>query len=165
MKLIFTQIRFRLVVVLILLTPASFAMNQMKELASIGVIASVPPYTSVSVSTSEISFEILGAPGEYTSTEIVTLNVDSNQSEWNVYAKSSNLIHKDFGVPPLLAERLSFSVDGKNFKPLIDKVLFLTGSNVQASKPVNLQFKLKTTWEDAPGVYKGKVTIALFNNP
>jgi hypothetical protein len=142
-----------------------YALTKLDEISSINIKAIVPPYTSVSVSSSELSFEILGTPGDYISTNIVTLTVDSNQSDWGIYAQATDLAHKDFGVPPLPAKRLSFSVNEQTFKPLDRKAIFFSGSNKKESRPIELKFKLKTTWSDTPGIYKGKVTISFFNNP
>lgn len=140
--------------------------TDMQEVAKLNVNAVVAPYTSVSVSTNELSFSVLGTPGDYTSTDVVSLTVDSNQSTWSVYAQASNLVHNDFGIDDLPAERLSFAInDSKRFLPLKNNVLFLQGVVDQEPKPVKLRFRLTTTWKDTPGIYKGKVTIAFLNNP
>jgi hypothetical protein len=140
--------------------------TDMQEVAILNVNVAVAPYTTVSVSTNELSFSVLGTPGAYTSTDVVTLTVDSNQSTWSAYAQASNLVHNDFGVADLPAERLSFAInDSKRFLPLKNNVLFLQGVVDQESKPVKLSFRLTTTWQDTPGIYKGKVTIAFLNNP
>jgi hypothetical protein len=149
----------------VVISPTIIASDQLKELASLSVNASVPPYTAVTVSTNELSFSVLGTPGTYTSSDIVELSVESNQSAWGVYAKSSDLIHVKHGIPPLPAERLSFSVDNGEFKPLSNSILFLRGTINKEAKPVNLRFQLTTTWKDTPGIYKGRVTISFLNNP
>lgn len=148
-----------------LISTNALAFNNLTQLATINVNATVPPYTSVDVSTTELEFQILGIPGEYISSDIVTLTIASNQSAWGVYAQSSDLIHKDFGIAPLPAKRLLFSINDEAFKPLTNNVLFMTGTTEKESDPVHLRFQLRTTWQDTPGVYKGKVTIAFFNNP
>lgn len=166
MQTILNKIRLSMLVIsLVLFSSHVFAIGELSELASLNVNASVPPYTSVDVSTTELTFEILGTPGVYVSTDVVTLTIASNQSAWGVYAQSSDLIHKDIGVVPLPAKRLSFSVNDDPFKPLTNKVLFMTGTTDKQVEPVKLRFQLQTTWKDTPGVYRGKVTIAFFNNP
>ncbi len=140
--------------------------TDMQEVASLNVNAVVAPYTTVSVSTNELSFSVLGTPGAYISTDVVTLTVDSNQSTWSAFAQASSLVHNDFGVADLPAERLSFAInDSKQFLPLKNNVLFLQGVIDQEPEPVKLSFRLTTTWQDTPGIYKGKVTIAFLNNP
>ena len=167
MRIIFKQ--KRLIILLMTLVPLisshAFALNALTQLASISINATVPPYTSVNVSTTELKFQILGTPGEYVSSDIVTLKISSNQSDWGVYAQSSDLIHKDFGIAPLPAKRLSFSINDEAFKPLTNRVVFMKGTTEKESNPVHLRFQLRTTWQDTPGVYNGKVTIAFFNNP
>jgi len=166
MQSIINNIGFKvLILTFVFLSGHVFALGKLTELASLNVNASVPPYTSVDVSTTELTFEILGTPGDYISSDIVTLTIASNQSDWGVYAKSSKLIHKNLGVPALPAKRLSFSVNNEEFKPLANTVMFMKGAIHKKTDPVKLRFKLQTTWEDTPGVYKGKVTIAFFNNP
>ncbi len=166
MQRILNKIRLSMLVALLVpLNGNAFAFGKLSELGLLSISATVPPYTSVDVSTTELMFEILGTPGDYISTDVVTLAIASNQSAWGVYAQSSDLIHKDFGIPPLPAKRLSFSVNDDPFKPLTDKVLFMVGTIDKEVDPVKLRFKLQTTWKDTPGIYKGKVTIAFFNNP
>ena len=140
--------------------------DKLREIASLNVTATVLPYTTVSVSTNELSFSILGIPGDYTSTDVVILTVDSNQSTWGVYAKASDLKHDDFGVASLPGDRLALAVDdSEHFTPLKNNVLFFQGVVDQEPKPVKLRFRLTTTWQDTPGIYKGKVTFAFLNNP
>ena len=149
----------------VVISPAVIASDELQELASLSISASVPPYSAVTVSTNELSFSVLGTPGTYTSSDIVKLTVESNQSAWGVYAESSDLKHIKQGIPPLPADRLSFSVDNGEFKPLRNNVLFLKGTADKETRPVELRFQLTTTWSDTPGVYKGRVTISLLNNP
>lgn len=165
MVVILSKIRIFLLLLILPISSEINASNRMLELGTIGISATIPLYSSVSVSNNEISFEILGTPGEYIATDIVTLSIESNQHDWGVYAKSSNLAHKDFGVAPLSANRLSFSVNGGEFTSLQENELFLKSGSDKEQDPVELRFKLTTTWEDTPGVYKGKITIAFFNNP
>jgi len=139
--------------------------NKLTEVASLDVDAVVLPYTKVSVSTNELSFNILGTPGTYTSKDIVVLTVDSNQSAWGVYAQATDLYHDKVGISALPAERITLSVDNQEYKSLKNNVLFLRGTIDKETKPVNLSFRLTTTWQDSPGIYKGKVTIAILNNP
>jgi len=139
--------------------------NKLTEVASLDVDAIVLPYTKVSVSTNELSFNILGTPGTYTSKDVVTLTVDSNQSTWGVYAQATNLLHDKVGFSALPAERLTLSVNDQEYKSLDSNVLFLRGTIDKEAKPVYLRFRLTTTWKDSPGIYKGKVTIAILNNP
>jgi hypothetical protein len=159
------KLKATLTLFIILISSNLFALTKLDEVSSINISAIVPPYTSVSVSSSELSFEILGTPGDYISANIVTLTVDSNQSDWGVYAQAADLAHKDFGVSPLSARRLSVSVNDQAYESLDRKVVFFSGSNKKESRPIELKFKLKTTWSDSPGIYKGKVTISFFNNP
>lgn len=149
----------------VVISPAVIASDELQELASLSISASVPPYSAVTVSTNELSFSVLGTPGTYTSSDIVKLTVESNQSAWSVYAESSDLKHIKQGIPPLPADRLSFSVDNGEFKPLRNNVLFLKGTADKETRPVELRFQLTTTWNDTPGVYKGRVTISFLNNP
>jgi len=149
----------------VVISPAVIASDELQELASLSISASVPPYSAVTVSTNELSFSVLGTPGTYTSSDIVKLTVESNQSAWGVYAESSDLKHIKQGIPPLPADRLSFSVDNGEFKPLRNNVLFLKGTADKETRPVELRFQLTTTWNDTPGVYKGRVTISFLNNP
>ncbi len=140
--------------------------SELQELAVLNATASVLAYSSVSVSTNELTFNILGTPGAYTSTDIVELTVETNQSTWGVYAQASNLVHVDADIAPLSAQRLSFSVDDStHFTELKNNALILQGLVNQAPKPIKLNFRLTTTWQDMPGVYKGKITIAFLNNP
>ena len=149
----------------VVINPTVIASDELQELASLSISASVPPYSAVTVSTNELSFSVLGTPGTYTSSDIVKLTVESNQSAWGVYAESSDLKHIKQGIPPLPADRLSFSVDNGEFKPLRNNVLFLKGTADKETRPVELRFQLTTTWNDTPGVYKGRVTISFLNNP
>jgi hypothetical protein len=149
----------------VVINPTVIASDELQELASLSISASVPPYSAVTVSTNELSFSVLGTPGTYTSSDIVKLTVESNQSAWGVYAESSDLKHIKHGIPPLPADRLSFSVDNGEFKPLRNNVLFLKGTADKETRPVELRFQLTTTWSDTPGVYKGRVTISFLNNP
>jgi hypothetical protein len=149
----------------VVISPAVIASDELQELASLSISASVPPYSAVTVSTNELSFSVLGTPGTYTSSDIVKLTVESNQSAWGVYAESSDLKHIKQGIPPLPADRLSFSVDNGEFKPLRNNVFFLKGTADKETRPVELRFQLTTTWSDTPGVYKGRVTISFLNNP
>ena len=166
MQTILNKIKLSMLAISVLLfSNHVLAFGELSELATLNINASVPPYTSVDVSTAELTFEILGTPGDYVSTDVVTLTIASNQSAWGVYAQSSDLIHKDIGVAPLPAKRLSFSVNDDPFKPLTNKVLFMTGTTDKEVDPVKLRFQLQTTWKDTPGIYKGTVTIAFFNNP
>ena len=166
MQTILNKIKLSMLVITVLLfSNHVLAFGELSELATLNINASVPPYTSVDVSTTELTFEILGTPGDYVSADVVTLTIASNQSAWGVYAQSSDLIHKDIGVVPLPAKRLSFSVNDDPFKPLTNKVLFMTGTTDKEVEPVKLRFQLQTTWKDTPGIYKGTVTIAFFNNP
>jgi hypothetical protein len=162
------KIKTLLLILLILMISNAHSVvdTDMQEVSILNVNVAVVPYTTVSVSTNELSFSVLGTPGAYISTDVVTLTVDSNQSTWSVYAQASNLAHKDFGVADLPAERLSFAInDSKRYLPLKNNVLFLQGVVDQVSEPVKLSFRLTTTWQDTPGIYKGKVTIAFLNNP
>jgi len=144
----------------------SFIGDDLKKVTSVHVITSVVPYTTLSVSTNKLSFNILGMPGDYISTDVVTLSVDSNQSTWGVYVSASNLKHKNNSIASLASDRISFSInDSKVFTPIKNNVLFLNGVVNSESKPVKLYFRLTTTWKDAPGVYKGKVTFSVLNNP
>jgi hypothetical protein len=140
--------------------------DRLNEIASLNVTATVFPYTTVSVSINELSFSILGTPGGYISTDVVVLTVDSNQSTWGVYAKASDLKHDDFGIANLPGDRLAIAVDdSEHFTPLKNNVLFFQGVVDKEPKPVRLRFRLTTTWQDTPGIYKGKVTFAFLNNP
>lgn len=167
MKKVILQIKSILLALTLaaLISPAVIASDELQELASLSISASVPPYSAVTVSTNELSFSVLGTPGTYTSSDIVKLTVESNQSAWGVYAESSDLKHINQGIPPLPADRLSFSVDNGEFKPLTNNVLFLKGTADKETRPVELRFQLTTTWSDTPGVYKGRVTISFLNNP
>lgn len=167
MKRVILQIKSILLALTLaaLISPAVIASDELQELASLSISASVPPYSAVTVSTNELSFSVLGTPGTYTSSDIVKLTVESNQSAWGVYAESSDLKHIKQGIPPLPADRLSFSVDNGEFKPLRNNVLFLKGTADKETRPVELRFQLTTTWSDTPGVYKGRVTISFLNNP
>jgi hypothetical protein len=72
----------------------------------------------------------------------------------------------DADIAPLSAQRLSFSIDDStHFTELKNNTLILQGLVNQAPKPIKLNFRLTTTWQDMPGVYKGKITIAFLNNP
>ncbi|RUM78996.1 MAG: hypothetical protein DSZ16_09235 [Candidatus Thioglobus sp.] len=167
MKRVILQIKSILLALTLaaVISPAVIASDELQELASLSISASVPPYSAVTVSTNELSFSVLGTPGTYTSSDIVKLTVESNQSAWGVYAESSDLKHIKQGIPPLPADRLSFSVDNGEFKPLRNNVLFLKGTADKETRPVELRFQLTTTWSDTPGVYKGRVTISFLNNP
>ncbi len=139
--------------------------TQWQDSAVLSVKAIVSPYTSVKLSTNEISFKILGEPGAYISKDVVEVTVGSNQSTWGVYVKAAELKHDDRRIKSLPAARMSFSKDGKNYQTLENNVLFLKGVVSQKPRPIKLRFKLTTTWEDAPGVYRGKITFAFLNNP
>jgi len=167
MKRVILQIKSILLALTLaaVINPTVIASDELQELASLSISASVPPYSAVTVSTNELSFSVLGTPGTYTSSDIVKLTVESNQSAWGVYAESSDLKHIKQGIPPLPADRLSFSVDNGEFKPLRNNVLFLKGTADKETRPVELRFQLTTTWSDTPGVYKGRVTISFLNNP
>ena len=167
MKRVILQIKSILLALTLaaVINPTVIASDELQELASLSISASVPPYSAVTVSTNELSFSVLGTPGTYTSSDIVKLTVESNQSAWGVYAESSDLKHIKQGIPPLPADRLSFSVDNGEFKPLRNNVLFLKGTADKETRPVELRFQLTTTWNDTPGVYKGRVTISFLNNP
>ena len=167
MKRVILQIKSILLALTLaaVINPTVIASDELQEFASLSISASVPPYSAVTVSTNELSFSVLGTPGTYTSSDIVKLTVESNQSAWGVYAESSDLKHIKQGIPPLPADRLSFSVDNGEFKPLRNNVLFLKGTADKETRPVELRFQLTTTWSDTPGVYKGRVTISFLNNP
>jgi hypothetical protein len=156
-----------LVILLVIVGSISNVANssEWQDSAVLSVKAVVSPYTSVKLSTNEIAFEILGEPGEYISKDLVEVTVGSNQSTWGVYVRAAELKHSDRRVKPLPAQRLSFSKDGKSYQSLEDNVLFLKGLVAQQPRPIKLRFKLTTTWEDAPGLYKGKITFAFLNNP
>ena len=149
----------------LLQTQVFSASSEWQESASLSVKAVVSPYTTVKLSTNEIAFEILGEPGAYISKDVVEVSVGSNQSTWSVYVKAQNLIHDNRKIASLPAARLAFSTDGVTYQVLEDNVLFLRGTVAQQPKPIKLRFRLTTTWEDAPGVYRGKTTFAFLNNP
>ncbi len=140
--------------------------DQWQEAASIAVTAVVAPYTTVRLSTNEITFDVRGEPGEYYSNEEVEVTVGSNQSTWSVYVNASNLTTDNVEIVALPSSRLAFSIDSnKTYQSLDKKLLFLQGVVAQAPKPVKLRFRLTTTWQDAPGTYKGNITFAFLNNP
>ncbi len=167
MRKVILQIKSILWVLMLSLSANSvvIALDQLHELASLNVKASVPPYSAVTVSTSELSFSVLGTPGAYVSADVVELTVESNESAWGVYAHASDLTHVDHSIPALPADRLSFSINNGDFKPLRNNVLFLKGTANKETDPVNLRFRLTTTWKDAPGIYVGRVTISFLNKP
>jgi len=138
-----------------------------EEAATIAVTAVVAPYTTVKLSTNEITFNVRGEPGEYYSNEEVEVTVGSNQSLWSVSVKASELKLEDSASEVFLSSsRLAFSVDDEdNYRLLEEDRIFLEGTAAQEPTPVKLRFRLTTTWQDAPGTYKGSVTFAFLNNP
>ncbi|HIC41032.1 MAG TPA: hypothetical protein EYO74_06470 [Piscirickettsiaceae bacterium] len=164
----FKQLLFLLVVLSssIMQTQAYAATyDQWQDSASLSVKAVVSPYTTVKLSTNEIAFEILGEPGEYVSKDIVEVTVGSNQSSWGVYVRASDLNHDNRSIASLPASRLAFSDGNVGFKSLENNVLLIKGVVAQVPKPIKLRFRLTTTWQDAPGVYRGKITFDFLNNP
>ena len=140
--------------------------EQWQEAASIAVTAVVAPYTTVKLSTNEITFDVRGEPGEYYSNEEVEVTVGSNQSTWSVYVDASSLSTNNVEIAALPSSRLAYAVDNnKEYQSLDKKMLFLQGVAAQAPRPVKLRFRLTTTWQDAPGTYKGNITFAFLNNP
>ena len=137
-----------------------------QEAASIAVTAVVAPYTTVKLSTNEITFDVRGEPGQYYSNEEVEVTVGSNQSTWSVYVNASDLSSANVDVATLPSSRLAFAInDAKEYKALEGNLLFLQGVVAQEPKPVKLRFRLTTTWQDAPGTYKGNITFSFLNNP
>lgn len=140
--------------------------GEWEEAASISVTAVVAPYTTVKLSTNEITFDVRGEPGEYYSNEEVEVTVGSNQSTWSVYVKASELSQESAAAVALSPSRLAFSLDNDgNYQSLEDDRLFLEGTAAQEPTPVKLRFRLTTTWQDAPGTYKGRITFAFLNSP
>ena len=145
---------------------AESSVQGMQEVAHLSVTAEVAPYTTVKLSTNEITFDVRGEPGEYFSKETVEVRVGSNQSKWSVYLKASGLTPIVDGVRPLSRNRLAFSRnnDGQ-FLGLKQDQILLQGNAAQIPTPMTLRFRLLTTWEDRPGTYKGRITFAFMANP
>ncbi len=83
-----------------------------------------------------------------------------------MYVDASSLSTNNVEIAALPSSRLAYAVDNnKEYQSLDKKMLFLQGVAAQAPRPVKLRFRLTTTWQDAPGTYKGNITFAFLNNP
>ena len=137
-----------------------------EEAARLSVTAVVAPYTSVKFSTSEITFDIKGEPGEYEANELVEVSVGSNQAKWSVHAHATELIPESAGVSPLPASRLAFSnSEEDNFMDLGEDRLVIEGDAARPPAPLTLKFALTTEWEDLPSTYRGNVIFTFLSSP
>ena len=138
----------------------------MEEVARLAVTAEVAPYTTVKLSTHEITFDVRGEPGNYFAAESVEVTVGSNQSKWSVFIQASDLVPVAGEARAMPASRLAFAVqNGETFTNLAEKKVLLHGDAAREPEPMVLQFRLTTSWQDLPGTYKGQVIFAFLNNP
>lgn len=137
-----------------------------EEAASLAVMAVVRPYTSVKLSNDQISFDVLGEPGDYYSKESVTVTVASNQSEWSLHAMATDLTPEGAEGTEIPSERLAFSINNDGvYYPLGKSQGVYQGEAVQEPEELQLSFRLTTSWEDLPATYRGNITFYVLSTP
>jgi len=137
-----------------------------EEAASLAVTAVVRPYTSVKLSNDQISFDVLGEPGEYFSQEGVMVTVASNQSEWSLHAMASELMPEGGNGNTIPSDRLAFSINNDGlFHPLGTSQSVYQGEAIKKPEEIELRFRLTTSWEDLPATYRGNITFFVLSTP
>jgi len=137
-----------------------------EEAATLAVTAVVRPYTSVKLSNDQISFDVLGEPGDYFSKEAVTVTVASNQSEWSLHAMATELLPEGRDGTAIPSERIAFSINNSGvYYPLGSSQGVYQGEAVQKPEALELRFRLTTSWEDLPATYQGNITFYVLSTP
>jgi len=137
-----------------------------EEAASLAVTAIVRPYTSVKLSNDQVSFDVLGEPGDYFSQEAVVVTVASNQAEWSLHAMASELVPEGESGNPIPPERLAFSINNDGiFHALSSSQGVYQGEAIQKPEEIQLHFRLTTSWEDLPATYRGNITFFVLSTP
>lgn len=117
----------------------------------------IAPGVKISFSSEKVHFSVRGSPGEYDADSTVRLTVESKHG-FVVKAHATSLRSNAGDIPP---ERLFVNV-GDRYLSLERGVIVLEREyEMQPKKErtasTNLNFKLKTTWDDRAGEYTGEI--------
>jgi len=140
--------------------------EQTAEPFTVAAVIQVQSYSTVELGESDVTIDVTGAPGEYTGTPDVRLNIQSNTTNWEVIAE----ILEDFEsihskIPEDRFYIYSSYIPGKGFQPLSDKPVVAASTQMNGDEDNYLRFKVKTTIHDIAGIYKGKIRCILITLP
>lgn len=119
-----------------------------------------------------VRFSQHGRPGALAPDPAIEMQVSCFAPEWSVSAQASPLV-ADSGEGEIGPDRLFVRSDftraqpdigaGSGFVPLDRPVVVAGGRAPISSTP--LDFRLITTWQDAPGIYRGEVQLTVIVRP
>jgi hypothetical protein len=164
-----------------------------QEGARLSVRAVIEPFTFIKLSANSIVFNVSGEPGEYAADKNVEVTVGSNSSTWSVKAMATPLVGNNGKIPAsqLYISRLSentksenLGVDikmpilgqpvrkksagkegSKDYTDMGSEILLAEGLQTTPTMVTDLNFKLKTTWEDRAGTYDGEIMFVYLAIP
>ena len=130
---------------------------------TLSVTAVIAPYTNSHLSTESISFRVTGVPRVYQADQSVVVTISSNYGGWELKCYATPLEGKMGKIPPeqtfVKGPLTKSKGEGElaDFVNLSGEVVVDRGSQPPQGKKVTLEFKLKTTLQDQPGTYIGKI--------
>lgn len=153
---------------------ATFALGQ--QLPGVGVSVEFPEVGSLTISASEVRFDLSGAdypPKEFPAyyapvapAEPMTITVVSNGSGWRLMAAFPGLFNSEANVR-LDAQQLEYSIDGSTWFPFqaggvnLDVAPSSGPASLAAPQVHVLQLRLVVTGNEVPGKYEGTLTFSL----
>ena len=127
------------------------------------VTAVIAPYTNSELSTESITFRVTAAPRVHQADQSVVVTISSNYGGWELKCYASPLEGRMGQISPQQIFVKGPLTKGKgegelaDFVSLSGEVVVDRGPQPPQGKKVTLEFKLKTTSQDQPGSYTGKI--------
>lgn len=153
---------------------SSVATSYGKEILAqptLSVTAVIAPYTDSHLSTESISFHVTAAPRVLQADQSVVVTISSNYGGWELKCYATPLEGRMGQIPSEQIFVKGPLTKGKGEEELADFVSLSQGvvvdhgSQPAQGKKVTLEFKLKTTSQDRPGTYTGKIHFTYLVTP
>ena len=138
---------------------------------TLSVTAVITPYTNSHLSTESISFRVTGVPRVYQADQSVVVTISSNSGGWELKCYATPLEGRMGEIPPGQIFVKGPLTKGKgeaelaDFVNLSQEVVVDRAPQPARGKKVTLEFKLKTTRQDRPGTYTGKIHFTYLVTP
>ena len=139
-----------------------------QEGARLSVRAVIEPFTFIKLSANSIVFNVSGEPGEYAADKNVEVTVGSNSSTWSVKALATPLVGENGEIPAgqlYIKKKSARKEGGEDYTNMGSEILLAEGSQTTPTMAADLNFKLKTTWEDRAGTYDGEIMFVYLAIP
>ncbi len=123
------------------------------------------PQDTINITPNTLSF-LVPRPGEWESMETLMLEIKTNNKNWSVQCKATELVeyeeskkYKNKTIPPIPPSRLYIKVGNNDYLQLSNSYITILTGNKKGEFTIPLDFKLKTDESVLAGEYMGSLTF------